>query len=155
MRKLMVALILAVVMIVGSASTVFAATFPNSNWGSCMALTVQGQSNGRVYAIQDVLRVHGGGVTSPGPYDGIFGSGTYSSVRSFQYKYGLTVDGKVGQNTWTKLRHYCAEDNSHPTSKSFSIYNAAMRLANSFRFVQSSAGKWKATNKNDDWIAMN
>lgn len=35
--------------------------------------------------------------------DGIFGSGTYSSVREFQKTRGLDADGVVGQNTWRKL----------------------------------------------------
>ncbi len=35
--------------------------------------------------------------------DGIFGSGTAAAVRAFQRKYGLTVDGVVGQTTWTQL----------------------------------------------------
>ena len=35
--------------------------------------------------------------------DGIFGSGTTAAVRAFQRKYGLTVDGVVGQTTWNEL----------------------------------------------------
>lgn len=35
--------------------------------------------------------------------DGIFGPGTQSAVRAFQKKYGLTVDGIVGPQTWGKL----------------------------------------------------
>ena len=35
--------------------------------------------------------------------DGVYGSGTASAVRAFQRKYGLTVDGVVGRDTWTEL----------------------------------------------------
>ena len=33
----------------------------------------------------------------------MFGSGTAAAVRAFQRKYGLTVDGVVGRDTWTEL----------------------------------------------------
>ena len=35
--------------------------------------------------------------------DGVYGSGTAAAVRAFQRKYGLTVDGVVGQQTWNDL----------------------------------------------------
>ena len=35
--------------------------------------------------------------------DGVFGSGTTAAVRAFQRKYGLTVDGVVGQTTWSAV----------------------------------------------------
>lgn len=39
--------------------------------------------------------------------DGSFGSGTDGAVRDFQSKNGLSVDGVVGNQTWTKLYTIC------------------------------------------------
>lgn len=36
--------------------------------------------------------------------DGIFGSGTYNAVVSYQRSRGLTADGIVGCNTWRSLQ---------------------------------------------------
>ena len=38
-----------------------------------------------------------------GSVDGVFGPKTLSAVKYFQRKNGLTVDGIVGQETWTRL----------------------------------------------------
>jgi hypothetical protein len=38
-----------------------------------------------------------------GPLDGDFGGGTESAVKAFQKAEGLTVDGVVGPETWTRL----------------------------------------------------
>ena len=38
--------------------------------------------------------------------DGIFGDGTYASVKKFQGCMHITVDGKIGSNTWTALSYW-------------------------------------------------
>ncbi|MBD1903638.1 peptidoglycan-binding domain-containing protein [Coleofasciculus sp. FACHB-125] len=40
--------------------------------------------------------------------DGIFGDRTEKAVRAFQQKYGLSVDGEVGDETWAKLQEVTA-----------------------------------------------
>ncbi|MFF8597146.1 peptidoglycan-binding protein [Streptomyces sp. NPDC015220] len=68
------------------------------------ALTVQGDTGSRVKEVQCLLLSWGFSVGSSG-VDGVFGSGTYNAVRAFQGWYGgLTIDGKVGTNTWAALR---------------------------------------------------
>lgn len=52
-----------------------------------------------VYALQSFLQVRGYSI-SP---DGVFGSGTLSTVKSFQTANGLTADGIVGPATWSKV----------------------------------------------------
>ncbi|MGW1377468.1 peptidoglycan-binding domain-containing protein [Streptomyces sp. NPDC002446] len=40
----------------------------------------------------------------PASVDGDFGKKTEDAVKTFQGRYGLTQDGRVGGNTWAKLR---------------------------------------------------
>ncbi|MBV7412490.1 peptidoglycan-binding protein [Dermabacteraceae bacterium TAE3-ERU27] len=52
-----------------------------------------------VRSLQEKLNNYGASLQ----VDGIFGSGTYRAVRSFQGANGLYVDGVVGKNTWSAL----------------------------------------------------
>ena len=54
-----------------------------------------------------------------GNADGIFGSNTEKGVKALQSAAGITVDGKVGQNTWTALLEGKAA--SVPTSAHFKL----------------------------------
>jgi len=57
-----------------------------------------------VTQIQQLLIKNGlTNISKSGQPDGVFGSRTTQSVRDFQEKNGLTVDGVVGKNTWSKL----------------------------------------------------
>jgi peptidoglycan hydrolase-like protein with peptidoglycan-binding domain len=53
-----------------------------------------------VRALQGVLNAHG---FDCGEVDGSFGAKTDAAVRAFQKARGLTVDGIVGEDTWTTL----------------------------------------------------
>jgi hypothetical protein len=59
-----------------------------------------GSRGSAVQTLQSRLQALG---FSPGPIDGIFGSGTDAAVRAFQRSRGLSVDGIVGPQTWGAL----------------------------------------------------
>lgn len=62
----------------------------------------KGSKGDQVKALQRMLYAMGYNLGDK-PIDGEFGTKTDSAVRSYQEKNGLTVDGIVGQNTWSKL----------------------------------------------------
>jgi peptidoglycan hydrolase-like protein with peptidoglycan-binding domain len=59
----------------------------------------EGNSNHPVQSLQWLLRLRGHTVT----VDGAFGPRTTAAVRAFQQEKGLTVDGLVGEQTWSAL----------------------------------------------------
>lgn len=59
-----------------------------------------GDKGNGVYLLQGMLICHNYNTNG---FDGIFGSATESSVRSFQKKWNLSVDGIAGKNTIEKL----------------------------------------------------
>lgn len=63
-------------------------------------LLKKGDKGNQVKAVQRILRTMGYYNSS---VDGIFGTQTHASVRSFQKKNGLEGDGIVGEKTWSKL----------------------------------------------------
>ncbi len=64
-----------------------------------------GSTGSDVAAMQRYLSVIGQYFTSIPQLtiDGIFGSATDTAVRRFQTLFGLTVDGVIGQNTWSRI----------------------------------------------------
>lgn len=60
----------------------------------------RGSTGNVVVQIQTKLRDQG---FYSGPVDGIFGSATEKAVKSYQARYGLSVDGKVGTQTLAAL----------------------------------------------------
>lgn len=63
----------------------------------------KGSKGEQVKALQRMLHTMGYNIGSNNPIDGDFGSMTDAAVRAYQKKYGLIVDGVVGEQTWTKL----------------------------------------------------
>lgn len=71
-----------------------------NTWEALIVTVRQGDSNNAVRAVQDQLRsAYGYALT----VDGVFGSGTFNAVKSFQSSRGLSNDGVVGLNTWHAL----------------------------------------------------
>jgi len=65
-----------------------------------MTIYERGAKGPEVEAIQEALKKRG---LYSGPVDGVFGGGTESAVKVFQRKAGLTADGEVGPQTWSRL----------------------------------------------------
>lgn len=63
----------------------------------------KGSKGEQVKALQRMLHAMGYNIGTLNPIDGDFGSKTDAAVRAYQKKYGLIVDGIVGEQTWTKL----------------------------------------------------
>ena len=67
---------------------------------SNMPLVVSGSTGDAVRALQKRLNALG---YNCGAVDGIFGKKTLAAVKAYQTAKGLTVDGKVGSQTWSAL----------------------------------------------------
>lgn len=68
-------------------------------WEQLVVTLVEGANNDGVRGAQTALTARGYTVT----VDGAFGAGTKSAVVSFQSASGLSADGIVGPDTWSKL----------------------------------------------------
>ena len=76
-------------------------TPPSSGSGCRVSTTLRlGSSGAQVQCLQAALSAAGFAV---GPWDGQFGSRTYSAVRSYQQSKGLFVDGVAGRQTASAL----------------------------------------------------
>lgn len=78
----------------GNTSTIPGTTIPSGY------VLYPGDSGSSVAALQGALGSKG---YYPGPFDGIYGSGTTQSVKNFQRDYGLVVDGVAGPATIAAL----------------------------------------------------
>ena len=94
-----------------SPTPAFAAPAPiHLTSSQCPTFIAEGQSNGCVVELQNLLNGYGARL----PVDGIFGPGTGSAVRSFQSSHGLAADGVVGPMTKAALY----DDRDHTPSGS-------------------------------------
>ncbi|MEU6313138.1 peptidoglycan-binding domain-containing protein [Streptomyces sp. NPDC047014] len=92
----------------GAGATATAATAKAASWycgyESGTPYTDRGDRGNKVREVQCLLRdVWGFNIGATG-VDGDFGKATEDAVKAFQRSRGLAVDGKVGPNTWRKLR---------------------------------------------------
>lgn len=74
-------------------------TMPAQSSAANWPVLNRGTRGADVVTLQHLLINKGYAMTA----DGIFGSGTETAVKDFQAKNGLTADGIVGANTWSKL----------------------------------------------------
>jgi peptidoglycan hydrolase-like protein with peptidoglycan-binding domain len=102
MRRFLIAAVgaAAVVAPAGIATTEAAAAPPPHHAGQTTWPVVrQGARGERVRVIQSLLNQRGLRVA----VDGAFGIATTNAVKTFQRSHHLTIDGRVGANTWTRL----------------------------------------------------
>lgn len=86
-----------------SEGEVSSGTLSDGTWGGTVLRT--GSTGSAVEQLQfwlNTLAQYDSAIPSV-TVDGVYGTGTANAVRAFQRKYGLTVDGVVGRNTWTEL----------------------------------------------------
>lgn len=159
------ALLLAVALPLGAAITIPAAasaascnTKATSSWSN-NCTDAQGNASNMVIAIQTVLAMYHAAhsVCSPGTIDGVFGANTNSAVRCFQSHTGLSVDGIVGPNTWSKLQ---SQLNTHFCDGSWCYYSdntgGAISYGTAFR-QWAPSGVWyvvKEAGVNETFVQM-
>ncbi len=94
-RRRLVATLLTLAFVILAGLSVSMPAAALANWP-----TVRLNDSGpNVKTVQHLLRHRGSTITT----DGAFGPATESAVKSFQSANGLTADGVVGPNTWSKL----------------------------------------------------
>ena len=78
-------------------------TLSNGTWnGTVLSTGASGSAVEQVQFWLNTLAQYDSAIPSV-TVDGVYGTATANAVRAFQRKYGLTVDGIVGQTTWKEL----------------------------------------------------
>jgi peptidoglycan hydrolase-like protein with peptidoglycan-binding domain len=91
-------LVLAVVMVLGTATTAFAYYGSIGNFPT----KTQGANDNYVRALQTIIKYN---LQPSLANDGVFGSGTFTAVQNYQSANGLAADGKVGSGTWSNMNN--------------------------------------------------
>ena len=96
------------------------------NWG----LYVEGSNDEPVKVIQRYMlcynRVTEYYAYNAGGVDGSFGQGTAAAVRAFQSYVGISIDGDVGDNTWTKMAETMSISESTVSQDDYYLGNPAI-----------------------------
>ena len=93
----------------------------------------RGSRGGDVYELQGRLKYLG---YYKGKIDGIFGWQTYWSVRNFQYKFGMQVDGIVGSKT--KYMLWKATKNWKPATAKAQTHSSSKMSANDLKIMANA-----------------
>lgn len=93
----------------------------------------RGSRGGDVYELQGRLKYLG---YYKGKIDGIFGWQTYWSVRNFQYKFGMKVDGVVGSKT--KYMLWKATKNWKPATAKSQTYSSSKMSENDLKIMANA-----------------
>lgn len=118
----------------------------NANWGTnCWVGAAYSSYSSYVLAVQEELDDFN---YSPGFKDCTYGGQTSAAIQRFQAANGLSVDGVVGTNSWTKLNSKLGVDGQVPHG-SF-VYTYYHANAAHLRFLKISGGGTNAWFVYDD-----
>lgn len=107
-RKRMAAAIISLAIVLSFVTSAFAVVDTYNNWRG-FGIFEQGDSGGKVRAIQNITKYYLGKGTSY-TADGAYGSRTTAAVKEYQQKKNRSADGIVGPETWNCLRNELVDD---------------------------------------------
>jgi hypothetical protein len=81
-----------------------------------------------------------------GDIDCQFGPGTEAATKKFQRRYGLSDDGKVGPNTWSKADNHLALDHTTVGYELIAYQSPVNGVSQFFQRLQSTGYYWTTVN---------
>lgn len=96
----------------------------------------QGSEGPQVEMLQ--LALTRSGFPPSGGIDGIFGTGTYNALRSFQTRYSLAADGIAGQQTWSRLTPWLTGYTTRTVLPGDTFYGLAARYNTTIRAIETA-----------------